>query len=65
MFNLRLLVKIVDFHGEVTLISVFGGIKDIFEARFISSFVSKSSNIHILLLKCGVHYSDVTIDRDH
>jgi hypothetical protein len=35
MFNLRPPIKMVDFHGEVTFISVFNGIRDIFEAQFI------------------------------
>jgi hypothetical protein len=35
VLNLRLPVKMVDFQGEVTFISVFDGIKDIFEAQLI------------------------------
>jgi hypothetical protein len=55
-FNCRPPVKMVDFHCEITFISVFDGIRDIFEARFIVKFCFfNSSNIH----------SDVTIDRDH
>jgi hypothetical protein len=34
-FNRRPPVKMVDFHGEVTFISVFDGIRDIFEAQSI------------------------------
>jgi hypothetical protein len=32
MFNLRPPVKMADFHDEVAFISVFEGIRDIFEA---------------------------------
>jgi hypothetical protein len=49
MFNLRPPVKIVDFHGKVTFISVFDGIRDISEAQFIMQLVFNSSNIHRLL----------------
>jgi hypothetical protein len=35
MFNLRPPVKMADFHDEVAFISVFEGIRDIFEAWFI------------------------------
>jgi hypothetical protein len=35
IFTLRPPVKMVDFHSEVTFISVFGGTRDIFETLFI------------------------------
>jgi hypothetical protein len=35
MFNRRPPVKMADFQGEITFISVFDGIRDIFGARFI------------------------------
>jgi hypothetical protein len=35
IFNIRPPVKMVDFHGEVTFILVFDGIRDIFDAQFI------------------------------
>jgi hypothetical protein len=36
IFNRRPPVKMVDFHGEVTFISVFDGIRDVSEAQFIT-----------------------------
>jgi hypothetical protein len=47
----------VDFHGEVTFISGFDGIRDIFEARFVM-------NLCFQQFKCDIYNSDVTIDRD-
>jgi hypothetical protein len=35
MFKTRLPVKMAAFHGEVTFISAFDSIRDIFEAQFI------------------------------
>jgi hypothetical protein len=35
MFNRRPPVKMVDFYSEVTFISAFGGIRDIFKAHII------------------------------
>jgi hypothetical protein len=35
ILNIRPPVKMVDFHGEVTFILVFDGIRGIFETQFI------------------------------
>jgi hypothetical protein len=47
MFNLRLPVKTVDFHVDVTSISVFDGIRDIFEAQFIMQLPFVTVQIYI------------------
>jgi hypothetical protein len=52
MFNRRSPVKMVDFHGEVTFISVFDGIKDIFEEQFrmklcFQQFIYPSTTVQI------------------
>jgi hypothetical protein len=65
IFNRRPPIKMVDFHGEVTFISVFDGIRDIFKVGFIMQLASNNSNVHRLLFKCDIYYSDVTIDQDH
>jgi hypothetical protein len=36
IFKHRPSVKMIDFHGEVTFISVFDGVRDIFEVWFIT-----------------------------
>jgi hypothetical protein len=58
-------VKMIDFLGEVTFISVFDGITDIFETRFIMQLCFKQFKYTHTTVKCNIYYSDVTIDRDH
>jgi hypothetical protein len=47
IFNRRPPVEMADFHGEVTVISIFDGIRDIFEARFHNATLFLTAQIYI------------------